>query len=126
MALDILRGHLSRRERTNPFSEWRAAFDRHADGLLSATDSFDDYAFHFPRLAGANFELLGSHAAWLAADALGEVAETCGRMAQTLKVLQFRLARSVARRRADPCIECFDGLEADYERVIGGLERHVS
>ncbi len=126
VALDILRGHLSRRPQLNPFSAWRTAFDRHLDALLSGSVSFDDYAFHFPRLAGANFELLGSHATWLAAEPLGEVAEACGRMAQACKVLQFRLARAVARRRPDPCGDCFDSLEADYERVIGGLDRHLS
>ena len=126
VALDILRGHLSRRPEANPFSAWRAAFDRHLDMLLSAAVSFDDYAFHFPRLAGANFELLGSHAGWLAADALRDVAEACRRMAQTCKVVQFRLARAVARRRPDPCADCFDRLEADYEQVIGGLRRYLS
>ena len=126
VALDILRGHLSRRPQVNPFSAWRAAFDRHTDALLSGSISFDDYAFHFPRLAGANFELLGSHADWLADEPLDEVAEACRRMAQTCKVLQFRLARAVARHRPDPCGECFDSLEADYQRVIGGLDRHLS
>ncbi len=126
VAREILRGHLSRRPDVNPFSAWRNAFDRHVDSLLSGAVSFDDYAFHFPRLAGANFELLGSHVEWLAADALGDVAQSCSRMAQTLKALQFRLARVVARRRPDPCAACFDELEADYERVIGGLRRELS
>ena len=125
-ALDILRGHLSRRPETNPFSAWRASFDRHLDTLLSAAVSFDDYAFHFPRLAGANFELLGSHVEWLAADALGDVAGACRRLAQTCKVVQFRLARALARRRSDPCGDCFDSLQADYEQVIGGLLGHLS
>ena len=126
VAREVLRGHLSRRPDTNPFSTWRNAFDRHVDGLLAGTVSFDDYAFHFPRLAGANFELFGSHAEWLASDALGEVATGCLRMAQTLKALQFRLARIVARRRPDPCAVCFDELEADYERVIAGLRRELA
>ncbi len=126
VALDILRSHLSRRPQVNPFSAWRAVFDRHVDALLSASVSFDDYAFHFPRLAGANFELLGSHMTWLADEPLAGVAEACRRMAQTCKVLQFRLARTVARHRSDPCGECFDSLETDYERVIGGLDRHLS
>ena len=126
VALDILRGHLARCPGANPFSAWHAAFGRHVDSLLSGSVAFDDYAFHFPRLAGANFELLGDHAEWLAADALGEVADACRRMAQACKVLQFRLARAVARHRPDPCGECFDSLVADYERVIGGLRRYLS
>ena len=126
VAFELLRGHLSQRRGANPFSAWRKQFGRHVGELLEAPMMFHDYAFHFPRLAGSNFELLADHAIWLSAYDLAEVAEACRRMAQNAKVLQFRLARSVARRRADLCHECFDALEADYERVIDGLGGYVS
>lgn len=123
VALDILRGHLSRSPRANPLSAWRHAFAAQVDTLLSEPKMFHDYAFHFPRLAGSNFELLGDHVAWLAGDALEDVTAACRRIAATTKIVQFRLARSVARRRPDLCMECFDTLEADYEQAIGGLAR---
>lgn len=126
VALDILRGHLSRRPRRNPFAAWREAFADQVDGVLSAPETFEDYAFHFPRLAGSNFELLGSHAAWLAADELDDVRQACQRLAETTKILQFRLARSVARQRLDLCPECFDTLEAEYEQAMSGLDRWTS
>ncbi|NPD65153.1 DUF1839 family protein [Lichenicola cladoniae] len=121
VALDILRGHLPRRPEQNPFSAWRAVFSDHVEDLLQSPERFHDYAFHFPRLAGSNFELLGSHVAWLGGNALQPVVEACERLAQTTKILQFRLARSVARRRPDPCTECFDKLEADYETALSKL-----
>ena len=124
-ALDLLGRHLSRAPRRNPFSAWRDAFGAHLEELLSAPSLFHDYAFHFPRLAGSNFELLGDHAAWLAADELRDAVEACRRVARQAKVLQFRLARSVARRRADPCAECFDELERGYEHAIRALSRYA-
>ncbi len=125
-AFDLLRWHVSRAPGHNPFSAWRARFGDHIEALLSSPASFHDYAFHFPRLAGSNFELLGDHAAWLSPHELRDVVTACERIAQDAKVLQFRLARSVARGRADPCGECFDGLERDYEQAIGALRRYVS
>ena len=125
-AIRSLRRHLSRRPARNPFSAWRRVFARHVEELMAAPLSFHDYAFHFPRQAGANFELLGSHATWLDPQALQDVATSCARIAQTTKIIQFRLARSVARRRPDPCLECFDTLEADYDQIIERLQWYVS
>jgi len=126
VARDILRGHLSRRPARNPFSSWRRVFDRHVEELLATPELFHHYAFHFPRLAGSNFELLADHAAWLSPDGLADVAEAGRRIAQTTKTMQFRLARSVARRRPDPCVECFDMLETDHDRALSGLDRYLS
>ena len=123
-ARDLLGSHFRRRPARNPFARWREAFPSHMDELLASPDMFHDYAFHFPRLSGANFELLGSHLEWLD-QGLGEVTALCERMAQTAKVLQFRLARSVARARADLCLDCLGRLEDDYDGVVGGLTRFL-
>jgi hypothetical protein len=122
---ELLREHMRRRSARNPFELWKSDFPSHLDRLLGAPQTFHDYAFHFPRLAGANFELLGSHLAWLD-PGLSETAFVCGRIAQTTKILQFRLARSAARRRPDPCTDCLDQLQGDHDAVIAGLSRFVS
>lgn len=125
-AIDLLRGHLSRRPPISPFSAWRDAFDGDLGGLLAAPETFHDYAFHFPRSIGANFELLGSHAAWLSPDRLESVVAACNLIAKTAKVLQFRLARSVARGRADACHDCFDTFSTAYAEIVSGLESFTS
>ena len=125
-AVDLLRGHLSRRPSASPFSIWGEAFQGDLESLIAAPETFHDYAFHFPRSIGANFELLGSHVAWLSSDRLGSVVDACDRIAQTAKVLQFRLARSVARKRPDPCGDCFTKFETSYAEIVSGLEAWTS
>ena len=125
-ASGVLASHLARRPAEGPFAVWRRDFESHVESLVARPEGFHDYAFHFPRLAGANFELLGSHLAWLGLDGMGDPALACARIAQTAKILQFRLARCVARRRVDACADCFDGLESDYRVIVDGLVRCLS
>ncbi len=125
-AFILLRSHLTHRPARNPFTAWRQAFGEHVDMLLSSPALFHDYAFHFPRLAGSSFEMLASHLEWLAPDELQGVAARCGRIAQTAKVIQFRLARAIARRRADLVVDCFESLEQDYAMIMQGLGQYVS
>ena len=122
----LLRQHLSNRPSRNPFSAWRDTFGQHLEELLLKPHMFHDYAFHFPRLAGSNFELLASHIEWLAPTQLGHAVLAGHRIAQTTKVLQFKLARNVARGRLDLSDDCFDALEADYEIMIDGISRYLS
>ncbi len=122
----LLAAHLARRPSRHPFSAWRLDFEEHVTMLLESPHLFHDYAFHFPRMMGANFELLGSHLAWLGPSELDGTALICGRIAHMAKVVQFRLARCVARRRVDLCGDCFESLESDYEAVVNGLVRYLS
>lgn len=124
-AVKLLRGHLSRRPPVGPFTVWRDAFASDVESLIAQPDAFHDYAFHFPRSIGANFELLGSHAAWLSPSRLADVAQACDAIAQAAKILQFRLARSIARRRPDPCTDCFDTFETAYGDIVAGLESYI-
>ena len=124
-ATTLLRTHLAARPAASPFSCWRDAFAAHLEALIAAPDTFHDYAFHFPRSIGANFELFASHVRWLDQDRLGDVADACDQIAQTAKILQFRLARSVARRRLDPYTDCFDTFETEYSDIVSGLEAYL-
>ncbi|WP_227323799.1 DUF1839 family protein [Acidisoma silvae] len=125
-AVDLLRRHLSDRPTISPFSAWRDAFPNDLARLSARPETFHDYAFHFPRAIGANFELFGSHAAWLAPDQLLSVQKACARIAHTTKILQFRLARSIARNYPDLCLECFDTLEAAYAEIVQDLRWFTS
>ena len=120
-AHSLLRQHLARRPEHNPFVAWQEAFGRHIDALMSEPSGFHDYAFHFPRLAGSNFELLSSHLEWLASDEFYDMTAICQRIGQTAKTLQFRLARCVSRRRPDLLEDCFEDLQNDYDILMQGL-----
>jgi hypothetical protein len=93
-ARDLLRSHLARRPKDNPF-------ERFATRLVSDLAELQDrglaayhaYAFATVRMAGSAFEVGGSHVEWLLgedaqrpADALREIVDGC-------KVLGFKLAR---------------------------------
>lgn len=121
----LMRHHLGRRPAQNPITRWRTEFPAQVDTILARGDAyFHLYGFNLPRQLGANFEMLHHGLNWL-----GEhchpvppaISEAAGRIATECKVLQFRLARAVARRRADACTECLDNLESAYGTVITGL-----
>lgn len=120
-----LRRHLGRRPAGNPVSRWREAFGGQVSNVLVRGDAyFHHYGFNLPRQLGANFEMLGHCLTWLGehghhvpASAISGAAT----IASETKVVQFRLARAVARGRPDLCTETLGTLEAAYEQVIDGL-----
>ena len=71
-----------------------------------------------------NFELLGSHLAWLDTDGLGRFAgavESCKALSGGAKAFQFQLARAVARKRFDGIEKSLDPLASHYEQIFGHL-----
>lgn len=124
-AVALLRHHLARRPARNPFAEWSADFARHAADLATRPpEYFHTYAFNFMRQYGANFELLASHLAWL--EGQGETGLEAPRaaaeeIAETMKVMQFKLARAMARKRFDGLAEMIDACAGAWERCIGSL-----
>jgi hypothetical protein len=99
-ARELLRAHLSKLPRQNPFEAFGAQLERELPALLEAgLDAYHAYAFATVRMAGSGFEIAASHLDWLlgeratgAVGALTEIVEAC-------KALSFRLAR---RRPFDP------------------------
>jgi len=124
-AASLLRTHLGRRPRNQPIAAWRSEFDEHVDAILERGEIyFHLYGFNLPRQLGANFEMLHHGLTWLGMHGYpvpAPVTQAAGTIATESKVLQFRLARAVARRRRDACTDCLDTLEASYDTVIDGL-----
>jgi hypothetical protein len=124
-AASLLRHHLGRRPALNPVTRWRAEFDEHVAVILARGEAyFHHYGFNLPRQLGANFEMLHHCLAWFGEhgyDVPARVAQAAHSIASESKVLQFRLARAVARGRPDHCSECLGTMEAAYESVIAGL-----
>lgn len=124
-SVSLMRHHLCRRPETNPVSQWRKAFGGQMEVLLARGDAyFHQYSFNLPRQFGASFELLHHYLGWLAEHDYrtpAAAALAARAVAIECKVLQFRLARAVARRRQDDCTDCLDTLEAAYERAMASL-----
>lgn len=127
-SMRLLRRHLARRPVDNPVAQFR---DRVRDQVAAASERpnafLHKYAFNTARQLGMNFELLGSHLAWLEAKGagwarFGPSIESCKALASGAKTFQFQLARAVARRRFDGIETTLDPLVAHYARLFEGLE----
>jgi hypothetical protein len=99
-ARQLLRRHLDRRPRDNPFMRFGAQLEHDLAQLLEGDAAdYHAYAFATVRMAGSAFEAAGSHVEWLLGDAGGAAAEALTRIVEGCKALSFRLAR---RRVFDP------------------------
>lgn len=99
-ARSLLREHLDLIPSGNPFDRFADRLTADLPGLL-AGDATMYHAFTFAtfRMAGAGFELLGSHVDWLLGDDGVLAAAAMARIVEGCKVLGFKLAR---RRAFDP------------------------
>lgn len=124
-SVDLLKLRLEDRPATNPISQWRAEFPDHLRALLERDVAYYHlYTFNVMRQLGSNFELLSKYLAWLNAhgvDIPADIQSNAQAIASEAMVMQFRLARARMRSRSDPCTDCFDSLEAAYDKVIEPL-----
>jgi Domain of unknown function (DUF1839) len=120
-----LREHLAARPRVHPIKAFRAAFPAHIETLVARGEAyFHLYTFNTLRQLGANFELLGQYVAWLGElgiETPPSIEASCKTLASEAKVLQFRIARAIARRRLDLCNDSFDLLEQAYDASVPAL-----
>ncbi|MDK9696224.1 MAG: DUF1839 family protein [Siculibacillus sp.] len=125
-AVDLLKRHLARRPATNPFAAWSADFARHASDLATRPpEYFHTYAFNLMRQYGANFELAASHLDWLRGrgeTGLDGAIAAAEEIAETMKVMQFKLARAMARKRFDGLAEMIDACAGAWERCMADLD----
>ncbi len=129
-ALDLLRWHRARAPRGNPILGFREALAVKAPSLVqNPLCVFHSYAFNTTRQLGANFELLGSHLAWLGAEGapdLTEAAQAAGDLAAEAKAFQFQLARAFSRRNPTGLCERLDRTADTYERLFAALDRALA
>ena len=126
-SLLILRRHVARRSLENPVAAFRDRVrDQAAAAAAKPTGFLHKYAFNTARQLGMNFELLGSHLAWL--DGMGAgwakmqlSIEGCKALSSGAKAFQFQLARAVARNRFDKIESLVDPLVEHYAQVFDGL-----
>jgi uncharacterized protein DUF1839 len=117
-ALGLLRRHLEKRPRENPFDRFGVQLTAQLPALLDAgLERYHAYAFATVRMAGSAFEVLGDHVMWL----MGERAEPAvGAMREIVdgcKALSFRLAR----RRQFESELLVSALADAWTRAMNGL-----
>ncbi len=94
----LLRAHLGRRPRANPFHAFGEQLALVLPDLLAGDAvAYHDYAFATVRMVSASFELCAAHAEWLLGDA--GPADALREISSASKMLSFKLAR---RRPFDP------------------------
>jgi len=99
-SLDALRHHLAHAPSSDPFDRFGRRLAADLPGLLEGDSAtYHAYAFATVRMAGAGFELLGSHVDWLLGPAGIPVTAALDRIVEGAKLLGFRLAR---QRPFDP------------------------
>jgi hypothetical protein len=129
-AMGLLVHHMKRRPRRNPLNAYAAAFGQHAQALATRSpDYFHTYAFNTLRQVGANFELLASHLEWLGEQGgtrLGGAAEAAAAIAEGAKVMQFKLARAMARQRFGGLTDAIMPMAQAWDTVMGALDAEVA
>ncbi|MHA7774550.1 DUF1839 family protein [Roseibium sp. M-1] len=130
---DLLRHHLKRRPATNPVASFARVFPAQVEKVSEREFGFFHlYAFNTLRQLGANFELFSSYLDWLAGQGRSELAEGADlarTISSTCKMVQFKLARAVMRKKFQgldegllPAVNAWDALVALLERHYGSSE----
>jgi hypothetical protein len=129
-ALALLRRHRAQAPEHNPVTAFRETLAGKPDAFVQRPlSAFHSYAFNTTRQLGANFELLGSHLAWLTAEgagAFGDAAEAATRLGQEAKAFQFQLARAFARGKLAGLPERLHAAEATYAAVFAALDKALA
>ena len=124
-ATRLLRRHLARRAPTNPVGLFQPVFAAQAEQVAARPpEFFHKYAFNIFRQIGANFELLGSHLEWLSHHGeagLDTATAGCRRISSEAKIMQFQLARAVARKKTEALAAKLDPMRQAYDEVFGAL-----
>ena len=102
-SVESLRTQLRKLPTHNPFDLFRARFEKDLEWLADEPmETFHGYSFATLRQYGACFELAANYLDWLAGrgeDGLDELARRYAEISEIAKTVQFKLARTLARRR---------------------------
>lgn len=116
----LLRDHLRRRPRDNPFARFAARLADDLPGLVAGDlEAYHEYAFATARMAGAAFELAAAHVRWALEDDGEDAAVGLDAIAAASKVLSLRLAR----RRVFDVEAQLAPLAASWEQAMITLDR---
>jgi len=125
---DLLRHHLKRRPADNPIAAFASVFPAQVEKVSERDFGFFHlYAFNTLRQLGANFELFSSYLAWLAGQGRSELAEgveLAKSISSTCKMVQFKLARAVMRKKFQGLDEGLKPAADAWDSLMQLLDRH--
>jgi hypothetical protein len=117
-AVELLRGHLDHVPEANPFDRFHARLAADLPALLAGDEAmYHAFTFATFRMAGAGFELLGSHVDWAFGDTGAKASQAMGRIVEGCKALGFKLAR---RRPFDPT-DAMESLSTAWTEAMESL-----
>ncbi|WP_428687151.1 DUF1839 family protein [Roseibium sp.] len=127
---ELLRRHLKRRPAANPVAAFAREFPAQVEQVsMREFGFFHVYAFNTLRQLGANFELFSSYLDWLSTQGRGELEEGVAEakvISSTCKMVQFKLARAVMRKKFGgldegllPAVKAWDSLMQRLDRAYG-------
>jgi hypothetical protein len=123
----LLRRHVARAPKTNPFGRFKQQFARDLERLLQADiEDFHKYSFATLRQYGACFELGETYLRWLGENGVAGLEgarESLGHISQTAKTFQFQLARAMTRRKPLD-LAPIDAMGESWERAFAELRAH--
>ncbi|MCV0429198.1 MAG: DUF1839 family protein [Roseibium sp.] len=126
----LLCRHMKRRPADNPVAAFAKVFPAQVEKVSEREfDFFHLYAFNTLRQLGANFELFSTYLEWLVRQGRSELTDgvtAAKTISSTCKMVQFKLARAVMRKKFQgleegllPAIEAWDILMDLLERHYG-------
>jgi hypothetical protein len=119
----LLRRHMTRRPKTNPFSRFRPRFEQDLKWLQGeGLATYHAYAFATVRQFGANFELAARYMKWLTEHGrtdLAEAAEAFDSISGGAKALILKGARAVSAKKTVDFGPMFEAMESAWERATG-------
>lgn len=125
-SLSALRQHLLLAPRVNPFLVYQQRYEADLARVIErGNEFFHLYAFNHFRQFGAVFGLLEHYLRWLDDEALRPLADHCDQIAAQAKLMQFRVVRAVARRKADDSGKILSDVAERWDAVITGLRRYL-
>jgi len=123
-SLALLRGHLARAPRDNPFSRFKARLARDLEWLRAGDlGRFHAYSFANLRQYGACFELAETYLRWLEGEGVEGAADAAGALhdiATLARALQFQLARAMVHGKPLE-LSPLDAMAECWDRALGTL-----
>ncbi len=124
-SLKILKKHLQWVPAENPFTHFKARFERDLAWLLTDNlETFHQYSFATLRQYGACYELSATYLQWLAAQGEAGLAVPTRAfldMSEGAKTFQFQLARAMSRRKPLD-MSPLDAMAAHWETGMAALK----
>ncbi len=125
----LLRSHLARRPKANPFTRYKDRFAKDVDWLKAeGLALFHAYAFATLRQFGACFEVSAAYLRWLEKNGQAgftDAATHFARISELAKSLQFQLARSV-RSKKPIDLAAIDEMAAAWSAAMTSLDARFS